>query len=246
MRVEISKKPLIDRAVLEELGEVRLRDANVLYERERYGATVYLAGYAVECYLKAAICARLAWEALYPTFKIHDLDVLLLHTGLASEIAKAPDVEQSFRQIVGVWKMEGRDNIRYMAPGSLTKNNAQDFLQWVQGARVGVVPVGKGADLAKAARNIERTLRDFVGEREVGMVHVFESSPGLLRAVVGSARFRNMGLTERQKVVWEYLKAHMDEADLQVCWGVHPMDPEEYNEEHLPTSSSFSPEGEES
>lgn len=140
MRVEISSKPLIDRVALERLGDARLQDAKALIAAERYSAAIYLAGYAVECYLKVAICARLDWKALYPTFKIHDLDVLLLHTGLESSISITPTVEESFRQIVGLWKMEGRDNVRYRDPDGLSKADAQDFLQWVENPTTGVVP----------------------------------------------------------------------------------------------------------
>ncbi len=140
MRVEISKKALIDRVELEDLGDARLQDAKALLATGRYSAAIYLAGYAVECYLKVAICARLDWKALYPTFKIHDLDVLLLHSGLESRISAAPKVEDSFKQIVGMWKMDGRDNIRYKDPNSLSKGSAQDFLQWVDDPERGVVP----------------------------------------------------------------------------------------------------------
>lgn len=100
--------------------------------------------------------------------------------------------------------------------------------------------MGKGADLVRAAGEIERALSVFVGEDEKEMVYVYQSSPGLLRAVVGSDKFRNVGASERQKMIWKHLKNNVSEADLHVCWGVYPMDPEEYYEEHSPRSSSSS------
>lgn len=140
MRVELGGKPLITRAVLEKLGDARLQDAEVLCERARYAASIYLGGYAVECWLKVAICSRLSWSELYETFKSHDLFALFLHTGLKPEIAGDPNVEQSFKNIVGVWKMDASESIRYNDPDSSTETAAREFLEWVRNDNTGVVP----------------------------------------------------------------------------------------------------------
>lgn len=140
MRVSTKPKPIIDRAVLARLGDERLADAQALTKAQRYSAAIYLAGYAVECWLKVAICTRLEWDQLYSTFKVHDLDVLLLHSGLRERITQAPDVNDSFKRIIGVWKMEGEDNIRYKDPTSLTQENVQAFLAWVEDPETGVIP----------------------------------------------------------------------------------------------------------
>ncbi len=140
MRVEISNKPLVERVVLERVGNERLAEAKALYEAEKWAGTVYLAGYAVECWLKVAICARLGWTHLYPTFKVHDLEVLLLHCGLENDLQKESNVTDSFKRIVGLWKHEGPDNIRYKDPQRLTAQDAEDFLDWVNDPQSGVVP----------------------------------------------------------------------------------------------------------
>ncbi len=100
--------------------------------------------------------------------------------------------------------------------------------------------MGKGADLARAAHGIEKALIDFVGEDEREFVHVFESSPGHLRAVVGSDRFKNTNVTRRQEIIWNHLKEKVSAHDLRLLWGVHPLDRDEYYEEHSPGSSSSS------
>ncbi|MCK4659684.1 MAG: hypothetical protein KAV82_09215 [Phycisphaerae bacterium] len=98
--------------------------------------------------------------------------------------------------------------------------------------------MGKGADLVKAARAIQQALTEFVREGEKGNVHVFESLPGNLRAVVGSDQFKNMGITERQDMIWDYMEKTVAADHLRFCWGIHPMDLEEYYEEHFPQSPS--------
>ncbi|MFH0980963.1 MAG: hypothetical protein V2A79_05440 [Planctomycetota bacterium] len=100
--------------------------------------------------------------------------------------------------------------------------------------------MGKATDLVKAAEAIREALVAFVAAGEKDYVHVFESSPGHLRAVVGSDQFKNVGITERQERIWNHLKSKVAAEHLRFCWGIHPLDIEEYYEEHFPQSSSSS------
>ncbi len=59
---------------LQKLAEMRLEDAQVLLERRRPSGAYYLAGYAVECALKACIAKRTE-EGNFP--HSHDLVKLL-------------------------------------------------------------------------------------------------------------------------------------------------------------------------
>jgi len=45
----------VNRSEFQELVEVRLADADTLIKQGRYDAAYYLAGYAVECALKACM-----------------------------------------------------------------------------------------------------------------------------------------------------------------------------------------------
>lgn len=48
----------MNRRAFQRLAEERLRDATVLLDQRRYSAAYYLAGYAVECALKACIAKQ--------------------------------------------------------------------------------------------------------------------------------------------------------------------------------------------
>ncbi len=98
--------------------------------------------------------------------------------------------------------------------------------------------MGKTADLIKAADAIRQALSDFVAKDEKGHVHIFESYPGHLRAVVGSDRFKDMGVAERQNTIWKHMKDKVAAEALRFCWGIHPMDLEEYAEEFPQSISS--------
>jgi HEPN domain-containing protein len=42
-------------AELKKLARIRLADANALYEARRYAGAYYMAGYAIECAIKAIL-----------------------------------------------------------------------------------------------------------------------------------------------------------------------------------------------
>lgn len=99
--------------------------------------------------------------------------------------------------------------------------------------------------LKKAAEELRAAICRFVEPDEQDQVQVVESSPGHLRVIVGSRKFTDVGIVERQNVVWEFLdnqvKAkQLQEEHLRLCWGVHPLDPEQYYAEHFPQDSSSS------
>jgi hypothetical protein len=52
----------VNRTDLQKLARVRLGDAKVLLKAKRWPAAYYLAGYAVECGLKACVLVRLAGQ----------------------------------------------------------------------------------------------------------------------------------------------------------------------------------------
>jgi HEPN domain-containing protein len=133
-------KPIVEKDVLRRLAESRLNEAQALDRAGHYQGAIYLAGYAVECWLKVAICQTLDWEGLHETFKSHDLKHLLLHSGLVRRIDKASAVSRSFKQIIGMWPKDGGVELRYRDPQSYSEEQARVFLQWVTGEKEGVVP----------------------------------------------------------------------------------------------------------
>ena len=80
-----------DRATFQQLAESRLAEARLLLANEFPSGAYYLAGYAIECALKAIIAAKfLANEIpdrrLVERVYIHDLSKLLSLAGLEDEL----------------------------------------------------------------------------------------------------------------------------------------------------------------
>lgn len=140
MAPQLSSSQLIDRGRLRSLVDLRLREARVLFRGEMFVGSIYLAGYAVECELKHAICSTLAWEHLRRTFQTHDLELLLLHSGLDARLRGNQAVLESYTTISELWRMEGDSSIRYCREAAIDRETATLFLNCVEDTRVGVVP----------------------------------------------------------------------------------------------------------
>lgn len=83
------------------------------------------------------------------------------------------------------------------------------------------------ASLRAHADEIERALRA-LSPGQVCYVHVFESSPGSLRAIVAADAFKGVGIAERQERIWEHLHKNADAEHLHSLLGVHLYDLKEY------------------
>ncbi|MGB9243217.1 MAG: HEPN domain-containing protein [Candidatus Acidiferrales bacterium] len=86
----------MNRVDLQHLCELRLREAKTLLDAGEASGAYYLAGYAVECALKACIAQKFK-EHEFPDKSFvnsvysHNLQDLLKHAGLASEPEIAPE-----------------------------------------------------------------------------------------------------------------------------------------------------------
>ncbi len=98
----------------------------------------------------------------------------------------------------------------------------------------------KKTTIVEAASKISDALEGFLGKGESGNIHVFESSAGNLRVIIGSDRFKGKGPAECQRIIWEYLDANVPPEQLVYCSGVHPMDAAEYAAEMFGKVSSAS------
>jgi AbiV family abortive infection protein len=102
---------------LQILAEDRLTDAQVLLANGRFGAAYYLAGYAIECALKACI-AKLTKAEDFPiknsTNKvyIHDLKKLAGTAGVEAGIAQLAKNDKTFERnwafVTEWWSEESR------------------------------------------------------------------------------------------------------------------------------------------
>ncbi len=141
MSPKLSKQPIISLNDLEQVGDERLREAKALLEAGCFAGAIYVGGYAVECYLKAAICRRLNWDHLLGAFKTHDLAGLLLYTGLASELEDEILVYLNFRKIVGLWNDDrGEIAVRYRDPSNVDGDTARTFMDCLLEVPEGLIP----------------------------------------------------------------------------------------------------------
>lgn len=78
----------MNRTDFHKLAEIRIKEAKILLDRKSYAGAFYLAGYAVECALKACIAKQTQAYDFPPqdakTFYTHDLDTLVNKADLKS------------------------------------------------------------------------------------------------------------------------------------------------------------------
>ncbi len=83
--------PGTTRSALKKVAEKRIREAEILYEARQYAGAYYLAGYAIECGLKACL-AKEVRRSEFPSRKwvqdawTHDLSKLMKQARLAAEL----------------------------------------------------------------------------------------------------------------------------------------------------------------
>lgn len=107
----------MDRARFRQVAQSRLRDAKALAEARRYSGAYYLAGYSVECGLKACL-SRQTRRSSFPTRQkgeddpyTHDLAKLLRLSGLKSKheaYLSANTNFQTYWNVVKDWKEDSR------------------------------------------------------------------------------------------------------------------------------------------
>jgi hypothetical protein len=95
----------VPKAQLMLIAEARMREFKTLKDAGHHLAAVYMAGYAVEALLKAAICRTLDTPGLPVIFHFHDLQALLLFTGLEARMQnEKPSMFQNFKEFHALWR----------------------------------------------------------------------------------------------------------------------------------------------
>lgn len=84
---------MVDRSDLQRLAEERLADAQVLFAAGRYSGAFYLAGYAVECGLKACV-AKLTTAESFPDKELADK----VYTHNLKRLATAAELDAAIKQ----------------------------------------------------------------------------------------------------------------------------------------------------
>ena len=78
----------------------RLFDAEALNAAGRHASAIAMGVYALEIYLKVRICQRLNLAALPRPFEVHDLEGLLVLSGLRAAMDRAPpEVQDNWEQL---------------------------------------------------------------------------------------------------------------------------------------------------
>jgi hypothetical protein len=129
----------LTRVKLRELAELRVDDATALLSVGRWEGAYYLAGYAIECALRACI-AKLTNQDDFPDKKssdyyIHELFPLLNHAGLTGQLDADSKAEPQLGinwDIVVAW----HEQYRYLRP---TEIEARDLVTAVTDSTHGVL-----------------------------------------------------------------------------------------------------------
>lgn len=131
----------MNRVQLQQLAKERVRDAEVLLNVGQWSGAYYLAGYAVECGLKACI-AKLTNQYDFPDKKVaqrsftHDIDLLLEVAGLLvqhkTDMAGNPTLAR-YWQLVKDWNEEARYQL-------WTESDARKLFLAVTDSTNGVLP----------------------------------------------------------------------------------------------------------
>jgi HEPN domain-containing protein len=137
---------LMKRRDFKKLSQMRIADAQALFQQRRYNAAYYLAGFAVECALKACI-AKLTARYDFPPkkemvgqFYSHDLVRLLksarLDGALSIDLSANHDLKNNWN-IVKDWKVDVRYEWSITRP--MVKNlldaitdTSNGVLQWIE------------------------------------------------------------------------------------------------------------------
>jgi HEPN domain len=130
--------PRVIRAtVFRQASVERLQDAKCLLDAGRFYGAIYLCGYAIECQLKANVCAARQVEALDQgeAKKLgHDLTTVLEKAGLGRKLVGNKDLRIAFFEIVIRWSA----GMRYSGARSDEREckrflkNAEDLLIWLR------------------------------------------------------------------------------------------------------------------
>ena len=130
----------MNRADFHKLVEIRIKEARILLDRKCYEGAYYLAGYAVECALKACIARKTQAYDFPPqdakTFYTHDLDILFSKADLKSLREVREQKVTKFKlnwAVVKDWKTVTRYE-------QVDGKRARDLYHAITNVRYGVLP----------------------------------------------------------------------------------------------------------
>lgn len=132
----------MDRALLQQLAELRVKDAETLLAVGRWDAAYYLLGYSVECALKACVAKQFRLhevpeKTLVTTFYTHDFEKLLAVSGAKLEMATRAKADSKF-EINWITVRDWNSDKRYEI--NVTEAIARGMYEAVTNTVSGVLP----------------------------------------------------------------------------------------------------------
>jgi hypothetical protein len=134
----------MNRNDLQSLANTRIREASILFEAEEYSGAYYLAGYAVECGLKACF-AKTVREHDFPNKErtnrlySHKLLDLVKLAGLETELSTAQTTSPRFSSgwdLVCEWSAESRYSVSTLGQSEAILNaivrDEDGVLPWIK------------------------------------------------------------------------------------------------------------------
>jgi HEPN domain-containing protein len=131
----------MNRADLQRLSNVRIREAKILFAEGEYSGAYYLAGYALECALKACFAKKVK-KYDFPNKNMRNIFThapteLIVWAGLKDELLAARQTNSKFAagwDVVCRWTEESRYS------SILTKSDAEEILDALVRRKDGVLP----------------------------------------------------------------------------------------------------------
>jgi hypothetical protein len=132
----------MNKTELECLAAIRIKEAGILLAADCYQGAYYLAGYALECTLKACIAQQVK-EFDFPDKKLanesytHNLANLLITAGLKQKLTEQEKQNKEFRlnwAIVIEWSDESRYNF------AIKRQEAHDLFNAMTDNKSGILP----------------------------------------------------------------------------------------------------------
>ena len=119
-------------------AEERLADAHFLLESGRWASAVAMGIYSLEIHLKVKICEKLEIIRLPTALEFHDLDELLVVTGLSERIKQEELIHENWQAIVV--ESTRLNELRYRPVPDSMEKRALEFFLYLDDSQVGVLP----------------------------------------------------------------------------------------------------------
>jgi hypothetical protein len=124
---------------LQDAAGERLQDGEMLLLAGRFPSAIAMGVYSLEIHLKVLICRRLNLAGLPKAFEIHELESLLVLSGLqTARDAASPTLQFNWEEIAD--QSLRINEMRYLSSANWNLNDAQTFFERLRDLPDGVLP----------------------------------------------------------------------------------------------------------